>query len=450
MSAGPRRCGGCAVAVLLALSVLPAEGAATPDASASPAPAGAPESGQRAADPAIADAPVAGFGGEARWRLASTRNPGWGDDGRGEQTLFLQRYRVQADWHPMPALRLAGELASASVIGQPGPAGPLDRNLADVLQAYAEFGPADAALRAGRQSLAFGSSRLIDVREGPNVRRSFDGLRLSRRLGAWRWDLLAVRPVRTRTGAFDDGTDTRQSLWGLYATRPAGDRRGALDLYYLGYAADAAAYAQGTARERRHSLGARWSGRRAGWDWNSEAVVQGGRFGTGAIRAWTLASDTGYTWRDRRGSPRLGLGLNVASGDGDRDDDDLGTFNPLFPRGNYFSELALLGPRNFYNVHPFVTVHPRADLSLTIDLDLFWRLRRGDGIYAPGGRLLRDGDATAARHVGNELSLNLTWQATPRVEITAIYAHFDPGRFVRESGPPLAIDFVELTMTTRL
>ena len=27
------------------------------------------------------------------------------------------------------------------------------------------------------------------------------------------------------------------------------------------------------------------------------------------------------------------------------DDRDLGTFNPLFPRGNYFSELALLGPR---------------------------------------------------------------------------------------------------------
>ncbi|HUD41696.1 MAG TPA: alginate export family protein [Dokdonella sp.] len=432
-----------AVALLLALPFA-AAGAAGMD------PGAGPDSPSEPAATTLQDLPAATFGGEARWRLSATRHPVWGDEGRGEETLFLQRYRVHADWRPTRTLRLAGELASANVTGQRGPAGPLDRNLLDVLQAYAEFAPGDTALRAGRQSLAFGSSRLIDVREGPNVRRSFDGLRLSGRQAGWQWDLLAVRPVRTRTGAFDDGTDTRQTLWGLYATRPAGDRRGALDLYYLGYAADAAVYAQGSARERRHSLGARWSGRRAGWDWNTEAVVQGGRFGTGAIRAWTLASDTGYTWRDRRGTPRLGLGLNVASGDDDRNDADLGTFNPLFPRGNYFSELALLGPRNFYNVHPFLTVHPRADLSLTIDLDLYWRLRRGDGIYAPGGRLLRAGDTTAARHVGNELSLNLTWQATPSVEITAIYAHFDPGRFVRESGPPLAIDFIELTVTMRL
>jgi len=449
MSAGPRRCGRHAVVLLLALSLLPAPGRTAPGGHANPAADGASEPANDAAAQPVADAPAVTFGGEARWRLATTRNPAWGDDGRGEETLFLQRYRVQADWRPAPMLRLAGELESASVIGQRGPAGPLDRNLADVLQAYAEVGPADAALWVGRQSLKFGSSRLIDVREGPNVRRSFDGLRLSRRSGAWQWDLHAVRPVRTRTGTFDDGTDRRQALWGLYATRPADERRGALDLYYLGYAADAAVYAQGSARERRHSLGARWSGRRDGWDWNTEAVVQGGRFGNGAIRAWTIASDTGYRWHDRRGSPRLGLGLNLASGDRDRGDADLETFNPLFPRGNYFSELALLGPRNFYNVHPFLTVHPRADLSLTVDLDLFWRLRRGDGIYAPGGRLLRDGDATAARHVGNELSLNLTWQATPRVEITAIYAHFDPGRFVRESGPPLAIDFVELTLRTQ-
>lgn len=446
MSAGSRRRGRHAAVLLFAL--VPAAIAAT--ALAAAAPPAASDASDTDPDPAPADAPAATFGGEARWRLATTRNPGWGDDGRGEETLFLQRYRVQADWRPASIVRLAGELASASVIGQRGPAGPLDRNLADVLQAYAEIGPADAALRVGRQSLAFGSSRLIDVREGPNVRRSFDGLRLTAGRDAWRWDLLAVRPVHTRTGAFDDGTDTHQALWGFYATRPADEHRGALDLYYLGYAADTATYAQGSARERRHSLGARWSGRRAGWDWNTEAVVQGGRFGRSAIRAWTIASDTGYRWHDRRGSPRLGLGLNIASGDRDRDDAKLETFNPLFPRGNYFSELALLGPRNFYNVHPFVTLHPHPDLSLTIDLDLFWRLRRGDGIYAPGGRLLRDGDATAARHVGNELSLNLTWQATPRIEITAIYAHFDPGRFVRESGPPLAIDFVELTLRTRL
>ena len=110
-----------------------------------------------------------------------------------------------------------------------------------------------------------------------------------------------------------------------------------------------------------------------------------------------------------------GAERQLASGDRNPDDPDLQTFNPLFPRGNYFSELALLGPRNFYNVHPFLTVNPRDDLSLTADFDFFWRLETEDGIYNPGGQLLCSGAGSDAHHVGNELSLNATWQINPHV-----------------------------------
>src|SRR3546814_10790221 len=55
------------------------------------------------------------------------------------------------------------------------------------------------------------------------------------------------------------------------------------------------------------------------------------------------------------------------------------SFNPLFPRGNYFSEAAVLGPRNFFNVHPFMTVNPARDWSVTADLNLFWRLETEEG-----------------------------------------------------------------------
>ena len=68
------------------------------------------------------------------------------------------------------------------------------------------------------------------------------------------------------------------------------------------------------------------------------------------------------------------LSANVASGDRDPQRPRPRTFNPLFPRGNYFSEDATLGPLNFYNTHLFLTVHPSPAWSLTADYDLFWRL----------------------------------------------------------------------------
>ena len=41
---------------------------------------------------------------------------------------------------------------------------------------------------------------------------------------------------------------------------------------------------------------------------------------------------------------------DIASGDRDPDYADLQTFNPLFPRGSYFNESALIGPDNFVDL----------------------------------------------------------------------------------------------------
>jgi hypothetical protein len=247
---------------------------------------------------------------------------------------------------------------------------------------------------------------------------------------------------------FDDGTNGSQALWGAYATgRSPGSLPfgSSLDLYYLGYRNDDASYDQGSAQETRQTLGARLWGERSGWDWNWELIGQLGEFGRGDIRAWSLASDTGYTWLEVPLRPRLALSANIASGDDDPDDPDLGTFNPLYPRGSYFSELALLGPRNFYNLHPFLTVNPTDRLSLTADVDFFWRLRTEDGIYSPSGQLLRSGAGSDAHYVGTEVSLNASWQVTERLSLTGVYAHFFPGRFVEETGPSEDIDYFELT-----
>ncbi|MGH8502414.1 MAG: alginate export family protein [Gammaproteobacteria bacterium] len=392
------------------------------------------------------------LGGELRERYEYANNPAWGDDPQDPNGVFLQRYVLHGDLHVGPRLRFFGQLFSALESGRAGPPSPIDENELDLQQAFVDLSAplsdnSSATLRLGRQEMSYGSARLIDVREGPNVRRKFDGGRVLLRLGRrWYVDAIFVRPSEIEPGVFDDGMDHSQALWGAYTVGALSWPPTGLDLYYLGYESEDAGFDQGVGDERRHTLGTRLWGERGQWDWNWELIYQWGRFAAGDLRAWSVGTDTGYTWQDPSWSPRLGVSANVASGDRDPADPDLQTFNPLFPRGNYFSELALLGPRNFFNLHPFITISPTDSLELTADADFFWRLERTDGIYTPSGRLLRPAGNSDARYVGTELSLNATWQVNPHLSATAIYAHFFPGRFIAETGASNDIDFVELTV----
>lgn len=397
------------------------------------------------------------LGGELRWHYDYTRKPAWGDDPQDPNGVLLQRYLVHGDLHIGQRLRLFGQLYSALEGGRAGASAPIDENRLDLQQAFADIALGDGdgfvpVLRIGRQEMAYGSSRLIDVREGPNVRRTFEGMRLLTRAGAWHLDAIATRPVRAKVGSFDDQIDHDQALWGVYASHPASSLLplgSALDVYYLGYRHRSVRFDQGVADEQRHTVGTRLWGANQGWDWNWEFIAQGGRFGDDRIAAWSLATDTGYTWTNRHGQPRFGLSANAASGDKDPDNGDLQSFNALFPRGNYFSELALLGPRNFINLHPSIGFQPANAVTVTADIDFFWRLQTQDGIYAPSGGLLRSAQGSDARFVGTELSLNATWDISSRSVLTAIYSRFLPGRFIRETGPSSDIDYLEFTFQAK-
>lgn len=139
----------------------------------------------------------------------------------------------------------------------------------------------------------------MDIREGPNLRRKFDGFRPFITAAPWRVDGLAVRPAKDQDGFFDDdGSDYALALWGLYAVRKeVFFPQAGIDLYYLGYQNDAAVYEQGAEKETRHSFGTRIWGEAGGWDYNFEFLYQVGKFGPGGINAWTAASIAGYTWR---------------------------------------------------------------------------------------------------------------------------------------------------------
>ena len=388
------------------------------------------------------------LGGEARERFEYFNHPTWGKDPQ-DHGYLLQRYFLHADLHMGEHVRLFTQLQSSLEDGRRGGPRPgIDVDELDLHQAFLDLkldlaGDRSLTLRSGRQELAYGSQRLISVREGPNVRQSFDGFRLLYRGSEVQVDAFATKPAQTNRHVFDDGPDNTRALWGTYAVAPLPlVPLGNIDLYYLGLYRRTAGFDQGTGRETRHSVGTRLWRTALPLDYNFEFLYQWGSFGTGDIRAWTAASDTGYTFAGLPLRPRLGLRADIASGDDDPANPDLQTFNPLFPKGAYFSEAGLIGPANFIDVNPCLDLHLTDHATLIFDWDLFWRESPRDGLYNNAVILVRSGKASDARFVGSMAQSQLFWDLDRHLTFVAIYGHFFAGRFLKESGPGKDIDYV--------
>ncbi|MFL5358566.1 alginate export family protein [Archangium sp.] len=392
------------------------------------------------------------LGGDLRQRVEYYRYPDWAVAPAADGA-WLQRYMLHGEVWLWDRARTFFQLKSGWTLGREGGPGPTDEDRLDVHQAFVEARPWERAdeglqVRLGRQELQFGSARLVSVREGPNVRRTFDGVRTRLRFHRWDLSAFAVRPVATEPGVFDDGPVRTQGFWGLYAVHPVLPG-GNVDVYYLGFSNRQARYAQGEGREQRHSFGTRWWGKTGPWDYNLEAVLQVGRFSGAPLLAWTVASNTGFTLERLPLSPRLGVMADIASGDPDAETPSLGTFNPLFPRGSYFGEIALLGPYNFIDLHPVLRLHPSRSLVLSAEWTGFWRQSVEDGIYGPSGVLVRPPGGSSSRWVGHQVNLTAEWELGRYTHVYATASRFFARTFLRQTGSSRDVDLLQAEVSLR-
>jgi len=281
--------------------------------------------------------------------------------------------------------------------------------------------------------------------KGQRSVQSFDGLKASTRIRSWRVDEFLVKPDADRPGFFDNRPDPNSAFWGVYATRNFSPRTG-IDVYYLGLRRLQSLYNRGTGKEDRQTFGARlWrTSQRAArsWDGDYEAASQAGRFGQSGIRAWTIASETGYSCPDLALQPRASIKADISSGDDPRRS-RLGTFNALFPIGNYFGVLSDTGsgPINFIDVHPKLQTKVGTNLSVSGDVVVQWRESVTDGVYAVPGTLLVPAGTSTARFVGYRPGIEVRWQIDLHAYAQADYGVFHAGRFLREAAPGRNIDY---------
>jgi hypothetical protein len=364
---------------------------------------------------------------------------------------LLQRFLISADLHVDEHVRIFTQVLSGFQEGSDSQPSPLQDNVLDLQQAFAEAWVGESkdlslSVRAGRMEMGFGSYRLVTARDPTNARLNFDGVRATLAYGGVTVDAFLTRPVEQQSGIFNDGEIDARTFWGAYSTFPLiGPKALNLDVYYFGLRREDARFGYGAGTDERHSIGSRWWGTNAGYDADVEAVYQFGTFVGADIQAWTVASNFGYTWLNSTWKPRLGVKANIASGDTNRNDGTAGTFYALFPRQGYFSELNLLAPSNFFDVHPSFQIKPRDNLTLSASADPFWRYTTADAVYGPG-RVAIPASASSSRYVGTTVDFQAEWAITSQLSLTGYYGHFFRGDVVRDAGGK-DVDYVGAWLT---
>src|SRR6201990_1211671 len=158
------------------------------------------------------------IGGEAREVWEQIGNDNWGQQPFWNGYLN-ERYMPYFDLHYGKHFRTFIELKSGLNSFRAGGPRPIDEKKLDFQSAFLELGSSSESksieLRIGRHELEYGSGRLIDVREGPNVRLSFDGFMVKSRINSsWQIDGFALRPDEDNPGFFDNAPDHTVGFWG--------------------------------------------------------------------------------------------------------------------------------------------------------------------------------------------------------------------------------------------
>jgi hypothetical protein len=395
------------------------------------------------------------FGGEARLRYEYFNNRNFGDAAQDRNGYLLQRYMFFGDVHLGDHLRVFAEFKSAFINFEQSRPRSTDENHLELHQAFIDLSVDPTpnttfTIRPGRQEMAYGATRLVGIREAPNDRLVFDGVRVTGEGEGWRIDGFVTRPVRTRPGVFEDVTDAKTHFWGLHAVKAlSATSKGGINTYYFGLNQEGVDRNQLAGGEQRHTVGARLFDRVGSWDYDIEGTFQWGSFGTGDIQAWRIAFDGGYHMTSLPFHPRPHFQIDVMSGDRHLGDQNIETFNPLFPKIHYFGLIAVIGPANLINIHPSIDFQLTEKIRATTKVDFFWRQSINDGVYNAGGEQFLSPGASKATYVGSEVQAEIAWQLNRHMLVIANYTHFFAGKFVRDSGSGKDIDYTTTWVTFR-
>jgi hypothetical protein len=377
------------------------------------------------------------LGGQHRLRYEFLRPSGLGTADASKSILY-SRNLVHVDLHPLGGLRFFAQVGAFYAVGAAQQTMPPGVNFLDVTQAFVETSGKRSGIqltvRVGRQEMALGSTRWVSVRDGTNMRQSFDLARLVLVGESWLGHSFGGLVPQVKRGAFDDRPDLSQPFWGTYWTfseRLTGIS--GFDLFYLGHS-HPATFRDLSGRELRHTFGTRVFGSNSrGLEYIAHGLLQVGTLESADVFAWGASATVWQRLPPPIQTVRLGLRGEALSGDSETGDSKVGTFDPLFHNQVFFSALAFIAPRNLYDLHPLVTFEIES-VRLVLEWIFYFRQQNADAVYLRGLSPLVDASDSSERDIGSQLSLSFGYRASRYLTVGAEYSRVFAGSALHDAG----------------
>jgi hypothetical protein len=360
---------------------------------------------------------------------------------RGDVQQGLLRSVLGADLRFNSGLRLYAELGS----GDSGGTGNITAANFDNRQSLQQlFLDARTTVHStlvgamvGRQEFADGPRQLVSLSDGPNLHRTWNGIRLYLHDGNYRLGAFDLRATRLGRGGFDEAIDHGERLQGMTASvlvsRGADAGNIYLEPFWLHSESAMPAPGGEAGTDSRDTLGARLWGQREDWRFDVTLAHQSGRYMGRGIGAWGLFAVQSLALADTGWKPRLTAHVDAASGDraGNRQQG----FNQLYSSSNYLGEGRFLALRNLLLVAPGFSVTPGAATNVAVEYGFARRLTSEDAAYG-GGMRSYDGTREAAGHqLGGLLrvagSWTGSWVGNNKVTLSSGYEYLDAGNVLR-------------------
>jgi hypothetical protein len=381
------------------------------------------------------------LGGEFRFQMESETNKAFGATEPANDTFQLYRFLLHADLKYEELFRVFVQGIEAFDEDRDLALRPLDENQWDLQQLFFDWRLLGEdipwTLRLGRQELNYGNQRLVSPLDWANTRRRFDAAKLFAKYEKWDIDFFYAKPVlvqRKQGDRYDEDFD----FYGIYTTYKGIARHG-IDgyLFAVDNVGDVANPNGQSGDKSTYTLGSRFWGKTAGFDYEVEAAGQWGHWAGDTVCAGMVSLDGGYTF-EAGGKPRLGAGFDWATGDRSPTDSKVQTFDQLFPLGHkYFGYLDLVGRQNIIGPNINFSIWPVAEkVQAAAAWHLFWLEHASDALYnASGASTRRDPSGRSGKEVGSELDLTLAWKVGIHSALLVGWSHFWDADFIQETGP---------------
>ncbi len=389
---------------------------------------------------------------ELRQRIEYRNNFDFNDARDDEDAFYLKRLRVSLNFIPVKEWNLFIQGQDSRIFDSEYVNKATFENQMDVRQLYINYEDAVAfetlqinkvSARFGRQEFSYGAQRLLGAFNWSNLAQTFDGVKAGVHFVPLHVGLEFFwgnkSPIKTPR-EFDDLFDetSQEQIWGYYATaKPFGDT--IVEHYLISRNTDKVVSfgPSGSGDIEDYTVGGRIKNAFPnGIDYELEVAKQWGDFKNLEVDGMMTIALIGYTFKAMAWKPRIGFEFDYGSGDSDRSDGKMSTFDNLYPTNHLFYGYAdLISLQNLNDYILQFNMKPNKKLKIQTDFHMMYLDTVKDSYYSVARAVVRTATSSNVDdHFGNEIDFTTDYKFNDNLSFLLGYSYFIPGQYLKDTG----------------